>query len=58
MVRVVWPTRDTGQIFRFTNGLLTLTATVDGVPVPSGEALVCTVADGDLYSEFAWGPEP
>lgn len=41
-------------------GQLILTATVNGVPIASGQRLVATVVeDNDFngYSELAWGPE-
>lgn len=55
-VDVIWP-KQPDALFTYSQGMLVLTCTIDGVPVAVGERLVITSSGGD-YTDVAWGPEP
>lgn len=52
---VLWPPTDGGTMR--SRGMLILSATVDGVPVPAGQGIEAA-SDDDAYTSLAWGPQP
>lgn len=62
-VQVTWltatvPPEDDPFLFNPARGQLTLTATINGAPIATGQRIVAVVSTGVDYPAVAWGPEP